>query len=278
MYQDELIYIMFLKTVIIIFFVCLLFNDGSTKLISQRLGKTSWKRKGICSGTYIWKDPSSTGPNAKFISNTCYNNPVPPKICSIDGIWNVTTANRVLIEIETKTTRCGHIGKSTSLCYENMTVLAYTGKEGLITTQIIPKEKVPLHINYFQHNDSFYIDNLTDVNYITTKFLANRYCGTLVQVTVSHHECPVSSGELVDFPPATAPDKNTNRILIKGNCTPNAVLKPGSEAPVMSCEYTGHYSISGSCICKKGFENVSTSCKGKVFFVCFVKEVLYKEE
>ena len=269
---------MFLKIVIALYLLYFLFNDGSTKLISQRLGKTSWMRKGTCTGKYIWKDPSSTGPDAKFISYTCYNDPLTPKSCYIEGIWNVTTANRVLVEIETKTTRCGFIGKSSSVCYENMTVLAYTDKEGLITTEIIPKEKAPLHINYFQHNDSFYIDNLTDVNYITTKFIANRYCGELVQVTVSHYECPVASGELVDFRSTTAPDKYTNRKLIKGNCTSNAVLKPGSEAPFMSCEYTGEYSISGSCICKQGFQKVSTSCKGIIFFLCFIKEVPYKEE
>lgn len=252
----------------------LLISDGSTKLISQRLEKTSWKQKGKCP-SYSWKDPSSIDRN--HISDTCNENPA-SEICFIEGRWNVKKANRVLIEIETKTTSCASLNRSSSVCRENMTVQAYKDNNILLANKTMPNVKVPVYIKYFQHKDSFYIDNLASVHYITTKFIANIYCGELVQVTVSHYECPVASGELVDFRSTTAPDKYTNRKLIKGNCTSNAVLKPGSEAPFMSCEYTGEYSISGSCICKQGFQKVSTSCKGIIFFLCFIKEVLYKEE
>ena len=258
---------MFLKVMIVLCLLYLLINDGSTKLISQRLKKDSWKQKGNCP-SYSWKDPSSTGPDKKYISYTCNENPA-PETCFIEGRWNVSKANRVLIEIETKTTSCAFLKKNLSVCHENMTVQAYKDKNILLTKKIIPKVKVPADIKYFQHKDSFYIDNLTSVNYITTKFIANRYCGELVQATVSHYECPVASGELVDFPAAPAPDKYTNTISIKGTCTPNAVLKPNSKPPSMSCQYTGNYSISGSCICMQGFQKVNTSCEGIVFYICF---------
>ena len=259
---------MFLNiTVVLSFLFCLLINNGNAKLISQRLERVSWKRNGNCPG-YFWVDPLGTGTDRTYISKTCNYNSA-PGICSIDGRWNVTKANRVLIEIETKTTRCASIAKNSSVCHENMMVQVYRDKNILLTKRRVPKVKVPLGTDYFEHNDSFYIDNLTSVHYITTQFIASRYCGELVQVIVSHYECPVVSGELVDFPTAPAPDRYTNTISIKGTCTPNAVLKPNSKPLSMSCQYNGDYSISGSCICMQGFQKVNTSCEGIIFFLCF---------
>ena len=257
---------MFLNiTAVLSLLCCLLINNSNTKLISQRLKRVSWKRKGNCP-SYSWVDPLGTGTDGTYISKTCNYNSAAGK-CSIEGRWNVTKANRVLIEIETKTTRCAPIKKNSSVCHENMTVQVYRDNNILLTKKIIPKVKVL--VDYFEHKDSFYIDNLTSVHYITTQFIANRYCGELVQVTVSHYECPVVSGELVDFPTAPAPDRHTDTISINGTCTPNAILKPNSEPPSMSCQYTGDYSISGSCICMQGFQKVTTSCEGIIFFLRF---------
>ena len=112
-----------------------------------------------------------------------------------------------------------------------MTVLVIIEKNALLTKKIIPKEKVPVDTNYFSHKDSFYIDDLTGVNYITARFITNRYCSELVRVAVFHYECSAVKRDLMEIPAVLAPDKYTNTIIVKGICKPNAVSKPNSETP-----------------------------------------------
>ena len=155
------------------------------------------------------------------------------------------------------------------ICHENMTVLVFNEKNTLLTKKTIPKENVPVEKKIFSHKDSFYIDDLTGENYITARFIANRYCGELVQVALSDYACSVVKRELMEIPAFLAPDKYTSTIIVKGMCKPNAASKPNSEAPFMSCGHMGNYTIFGYCICMKGFVRVDSSCKGITIFSCF---------
>ena len=107
------------------------------------------------------------------------------------------------------------------------------------------------------------------MNYITARFIANRSCGELVQVAVSHYECSAVKRGLMEISAALAPDKYTNTINVKRMCKPNAVSKFNSETPFMSCEYMGIYTIFRYCICIKSFVRVDNSCKRITIFTCF---------
>ena len=248
--------------------LCLVLKFGKTDFFRLTIEKFSWKRKGNCP-SYSWTDPMSVGFDTSYISRTCTLQHETLESCSIEGKWNISSINRVLVEIETKTTRCASLRRNSSSCHENMTVLVFNEKNALLTKKIIPKEKVPVDTNYFSHKDSFYIDDLTGVNYITARFIANRSCGELVQVAVSHYECSAVKRDLMEISAVLAPDKYTNTIIVKGMCKPNAVSKPNSETPFMSCEYMGIYTIVGYCICMKGFVRVDNSCKSITIFTCF---------
>ena len=93
------------------------------------------------------------------------------------------------------------------------------------------------------------------------------FCGILKQIRFYYYQCPSSTRALVNFKATLAPSKNSNSILLKGNCADNAVQNNKSSSLSMRCYYNGSYEVFGSCSCKAGFSNLgngrnNNNCKG----------------
>ena len=93
------------------------------------------------------------------------------------------------------------------------------------------------------------------------------FCGTLKLIRLFYYQCPSNTTALVNFKATLAPSKNSNSILLKGNCADNAVQNKKSSSLSMKCYHNGSYEVFGSCLCKPGFSNLdngrsNNNCKG----------------
>ena len=93
------------------------------------------------------------------------------------------------------------------------------------------------------------------------------FCGTLKQFRLYYYQCPSTTRALVNFKATLAPSKNSNSILLKGNCTDNAVQNNEGSSLCMRCYYNRSYEVFGSCLCNAGFSNLdngrhNNNCKG----------------
>ena len=119
--------------------LCLVLKFGKTDFFRMTIEKLSWKWKGNCP-SYSWTDPMSVGFDTSYISRTCAFEHETLEICSIEGKWNISSINRVLVEIETKTTRCASLRRNSSSCHDNMTALVFNEKNALLDTLLSKKD------------------------------------------------------------------------------------------------------------------------------------------
>ena len=130
----------------------------------------------------------------------------------------------------------------------------------------LPKT-IPNSPGFHRTNDviSFSIDKR--YKNLTLGVWGPNFCGTLKLIRLFYYQCPSSTTALVTFKATLAPSKNSNSILLKGNCADNAVQNKKSSSLSMKCYYNGSYEVFGSCSCEAGFSNLdngrrSNNCKG----------------
>ena len=93
--------------------LCLVLKFGKTDFFRMTIEKVSWKRKGNCR-LFSWTDPMNHGFDTSYILRTCTLQHETLESCSVEGEWNISSINRVLVEIEIKTTRCAFLGRNSS--------------------------------------------------------------------------------------------------------------------------------------------------------------------
>lgn len=178
----------------------------------------------------------------------------------------------IYADVTTKGLKCSKIGIPTG-CSETIGVGAY-----LTDTQKPPYPpkhngdftEVPSStLSHFSDSDYFKVtetvefSNMENKRYIQFVFDSKNLCGSLINFKTYYYTCHAREISLAKFPAVAAPSKREGRTKrVVGRCVGNSTCLSG-QTPYLNCAWDGTSSVEGSCVCRKGFTNVSASqCQG----------------
>lgn len=86
-------------------------------------------------------------------------------------------------------------------------------------------------------------------------------CIALVSVRVFYKTCPLTVRNLATFPDTVTGADTSSLVEVRGSCVNQSEER---EEPKMYCGADGEWLVPiGGCLCKPGYEEQGSSCKGR---------------
>ena len=233
----------------------------------------TWKREFECTGSWAWENGPFT---------TCVT--TGKQDCVLfSPHFSTLNANMVYVRIKLSVTKCVNVLKNPIYkeCKDYMKLLYFLGpkqdelRPATIFSKYLFGSHVPKNSNFPNPEPAFIdvetlvgIDNVRGKQGVKLAFQTSQFCGQLDSVEVFYYVCSAATAELVSFVEQPAPSKSQVSINLDGQCSQNAESSKDVK-PTMVCYYNGSYTVSGSCVCKPGYEKDNTQCKGMSTLIDF---------